>query len=134
VERLKNEVKEGRKRESEGKKEVARLEQRYEEVWNDKVMLAETISVSTLPIWERRQRLIRSSQGPASMPLEILLTIAEFVAGSNNNRTLLNFSLMSKLIREEVKPVLYETMWYADGRGLVADAKKRHSDTAKYTK
>jgi regulator of replication initiation timing len=48
VERLKSEVKEGRKREAEGKKEVERLKARYEEVWNDKVMLAEKISVSSL--------------------------------------------------------------------------------------
>lgn len=47
VEKLKSELKEGRKRESEEKKEVERLKMRYEDVWKDKVMLAEQISVST---------------------------------------------------------------------------------------
>lgn len=46
VDKLKKEVREVRKREMEGKKEVERLKQRYEEVWSDKVMLAEKISVS----------------------------------------------------------------------------------------
>lgn len=47
VETLKSELKEGRKREAEGKKEVDRLKMRYEDVWKDKAMLAEQISVST---------------------------------------------------------------------------------------
>lgn len=68
------------------------------------------------------------------MPLEILLTITGFIAGANNYGTLLNFSLVSKLIREELKPVLYETMWFADGRRLAYEGTKRHSDTYKFTK
>jgi hypothetical protein len=68
------------------------------------------------------------------MPLEILLTVAGFVAGANNYGTLLNFSLVSKLIREEIKPVLYETMWFADERRFAYEGTKRHSDTHKYTK
>jgi hypothetical protein len=63
------------------------------------------------------------------MPLEILLNIAGFVAGSNNYGTLLNFSLVSKLIREEIKPVLYETMWFTDSNGLPMDmGSKRHPE------
>jgi hypothetical protein len=63
------------------------------------------------------------------MPLEILLNIAGFVAGANHYGTLLNFSLVSKLIREEVKPVLYETMWFTDSRGVPADmGSKRHPE------
>lgn len=68
------------------------------------------------------------------MPLEILLNIAGFMAGANNYGTLLNFSLVSKLIREEVKPVLYETMWFAEGGRLPTEATKRHSDVNKYIK
>jgi hypothetical protein len=65
------------------------------------------------------------------LPLDILLTIAEFVAGANNYGTLLNVSLVSKVIHEEVKPVLYETMWDVEGGRLVLDAPTRPLDCDK---
>lgn len=48
-------------------------------------------------------------QGPATLPLDILLNIAAFVAGDNNYGTLLNFCLVSKCIKEDMKPIFYET-------------------------
>jgi hypothetical protein len=39
-----------------------------------------------------------------------LLIIVGFVAGDNKYGTLLNFALASKVIREEMNPVLYETI------------------------
>lgn len=46
METLKSELSKGRKQEAQGKAEVESLKKRYEDVWNDKVMLAEQLSVS----------------------------------------------------------------------------------------
>ncbi|KAJ9105517.1 hypothetical protein QFC21_001888 [Naganishia friedmannii] len=79
--------------------EVKRLKERYEETWRDKVALQEELS------------------GPASLPLELLMNIAGFVAGNNSYGTLLNFSLLSKRLRAETIPTLYETIiWSSKGK------------------
>ncbi|KAJ9120574.1 hypothetical protein QFC22_002503 [Naganishia vaughanmartiniae] len=78
--------------------EVKRLKERYEETWKDKVALQEELS------------------GPASLPLELLINIAGFVAGNDSYGTLLNLSLMSKRLRKETIPTLYETIiWNSKG-------------------
>lgn len=74
------------------------------------------------------------TQGPASMPLEILLNIGGYVAGANDYGTLLNFSLVSKIIHEEFRPVPYETMWFADKEGFRSVGTERYSDIYKFAK
>ncbi|KAJ9095217.1 hypothetical protein QFC20_006694 [Naganishia adeliensis] len=91
TEKLKDDVEQVKKRETSALAEVKRLKERYEDTWRDKAVLAEQIS------------------GPATLPLEILLSIAAFVAGDNNYGTLLNFCLVSKCLKEEMKPIFYET-------------------------
>ncbi|KAJ9091841.1 hypothetical protein QFC20_007526 [Naganishia adeliensis] len=96
TEKLKDDVEQVKKRETSALAEVKRLRERYEDTWRDKAVLAEQIS------------------GPATLPLEILLNIAAFVAGDNNYGTLLNFCLVSKCIKEEMKPIFYETTVFND--------------------
>jgi hypothetical protein len=43
---------------------------------------------------------IFAPKGPALIPLESLLNIANFVAGDNDYGTLLNFAVASKLVQE----------------------------------
>jgi hypothetical protein len=43
--------------------------------------------------------------------VDVLLEIGGFIAGSNAYGTLLSFSLMSKSIRVEMEPTLYETVF-----------------------
>lgn len=90
--------------------EIKRLQERYREVTDQKVALAEQLAVS-FP--ERYVIIVLSllSQGPAKLPLEILLTIAGFVAGNNDYGTLLSFCLMSKRIREETQSTFTKPTW-----------------------
>jgi hypothetical protein len=54
------------------------------------------------------------SQSSPALPLEILEEIACFVAGENNFGTLAALSATSKLMSQELKRVLYETIvWNA---------------------
>jgi hypothetical protein len=41
----------------------------------------------------------------------MLLEIAGFIAGENHYGTLLAFTLMSKTIKQEMEPLLYETVF-----------------------
>lgn len=138
---LKKEVDQGRKREVQQERERDRLKGRYEDAWRERVLLAEQLAVS--PSLVQRNHFviltllgsILDSQGPASMPLELLLNIAGFVAGANDYGTLLDFSLLSKVIHQEFKPVLYETMWFADVKhSRFLEEVQRRSDVAVFVK
>lgn len=82
--------------------ELRRLKESYRALMDEKVTLAERLAVSAL---QTHTTMIPNSlpQGPAKLPLEILLLIAGFVAGNNNYGTLLSFCIMSKRIKEEMK-------------------------------
>lgn len=134
TESLRREVKELKKRDEDSRAEIKRLKGRYEDVWHDKVVLAEQLSVSTGSA-SLLIRILNSLQGPATLPLEILLNIAGFVAGGNHYATLLHFSLASKRIKEELKPVFYETMVFDGSRALAFEpGTRQHLDAYKYTK
>lgn len=105
---LKVEVEALRDRCSGQAEEIERLNGRHRALLDEKVAVAEQLAVSdhlTMTL-----SLILLSQGPAKLPLEILLNIARFVVGNNDYGTMLSFSLMSKCIREETKAVFYETV------------------------
>jgi hypothetical protein len=138
---LKKEVEQGRKREAQHERERDRLKGRYEDAWRERVLLAEQLAVS--PSLVQRTHIliltllisILDLQGPASIPLELLLNIAGFVAGANEYGTLLDFSLLSKVIHQEFKPVLYETMWFADVKhSRFLEEVQRRSDVAVFVK
>lgn len=75
------------------------------------------------------------SQGPAKLPLEILLLVAGFVAGDNNYGTLLSFCLMSSRIREETKSVLYETIMPSEYQRLLDGVPtQQYFETCRYTR
>jgi regulator of replication initiation timing len=132
---LKKELDLGRKREAKQKTERDRVTARYEDAWRERVLLAEQLSVSSvLCLSDRSLPDTDSVKGPASMPLDILLTIAGFLAGSNEYGSLLNFSLVSKVIHQEFKPVLYETMWFAERKRYTFDGTEPHSDVFKFVK
>jgi hypothetical protein len=44
-----------------------------------------------------------------------LTTIAAFVSGNNDFKTLASMSLMSKKMAQEIKPMLWETVVWNDG-------------------
>ncbi|KAJ9113051.1 hypothetical protein QFC22_006147 [Naganishia vaughanmartiniae] len=64
------------------------------------------VAEMTVEIADLRQDV---SGGPR-LPMELLITIAGFLAGSNAYGSLANFNLASKAVRTETRPVLNETM------------------------
>jgi hypothetical protein len=59
--------------------------------------------------------LTRSRQPPPTLSTETLTTIAAFVSGNNDFKTLASMSLMSKKMAQEIKPMLWETVVWNDG-------------------
>lgn len=49
-------------------------------------------------------------QGPLTVPIEVILNIAGFLAGDNNFGSLFNFSMMNKRVRQECLPTCFETL------------------------
>lgn len=65
------------------------------------------------------------------------MTIAGFVAGSNNYGTLLAFSAASKRIRQEMEPVFYETLFIRDPKDLLKEPEsggRKYLEAYKLTK
>lgn len=93
--------------------EVDRLKECYRTTMEERVALAEQLAVSDCAI-QKGDVLSLSLQGPAKLPLEILLSIAGFVAGNNDYGTLLSLHIMSKRFKEETTPLFYETVLEPD--------------------
>jgi hypothetical protein len=93
--------------------EIDRWRERYMETLEEKVALAEQLTVSDCAKQEG-DVLSLPLQGPAKLPLEIILIIAGFAAGNNDYGTLLSLHVMSKRIKQETTPVFYETVLEPD--------------------
>lgn len=72
------------------------------------------------------------SQDSPKLPLELLVSIACFLAGDNLYGTLLALCMTSKCIREETRPVLYETVEMNDPEVLYSEEEEPHD--YRYTK
>lgn len=69
------------------------------------------------------------------LPIEILLNIAGFIAGSNDYGTLLAFCMTSKQIQEETKSTFYETVLEPDTMYLLSESGARLGlDVYRFTK
>jgi hypothetical protein len=67
----------------------------------------------------------------------MLLEIAGFIAGNNDYGTLLSFTLMSKVIKQEMEPILYETVFVWNVKDLKREPEiggQEWLDAYKYTK
>lgn len=75
------------------------------------------------------------SQGLAKLPLDILLNIAGFVAGSNHYGTLLAFCYMSKRIKKETESIFYETVLISEVEDLHRESgSQKLLNTYRFTK
>ncbi|KAJ9099302.1 hypothetical protein QFC21_004183 [Naganishia friedmannii] len=70
-----------------------------------------------LRIKEENQRLISEKAslsctlfGNPNLPLEVLSIIGQFLLGNNSYATLSKFSMISRTLRQELQPMLYETV------------------------
>ncbi|KAJ9094245.1 hypothetical protein QFC21_006071 [Naganishia friedmannii] len=81
-------------------KENSRLKTSIQELVTERVYVGSTLFVSTVV------------QGDPILPLEILYLIGQFVVGDNNYRSLANYSLACRVVRQELRPVLFETVVY----------------------
>jgi hypothetical protein len=73
-------------------------------------MLGERASKWSVSSFSILQALLMVLPGLSSLPIEIFDEIACFVAGENNFGTLASLSATSKLMAQELKRVLYETI------------------------
>jgi hypothetical protein len=108
------------------KKELEVASQRNERLERDVEMLVAervekglqaSVSCAVVPISARNVTLTHLTvllylfyQGPPILPIELIVVVAELVAGSANYGTLANLSAVCHTMREEVIPVLCETV------------------------